>query len=341
VVRRRDAMKEAMLYEARDGDDLCFLCAHRCRIAEGARGKCGVRLNREGKLYSLVYGKLIAHGVDPIEKKPLYHFLPGTGSYSIATAGCNFFCDFCQNWQISQMTHGDGSIYGEDFTPEEVVSEARAARCMSIAYTYTEPTIFFEFAYDCGLLAHEAGLKNVFVTNGYETPETIEKMTGVIDAANVDLKAFTDGFYKDRCGARLAPVLKAIELMYAAGIFLEITTLLIPGENDGADEVRQIAEFIASISPDIPWHVSRFHPQYKQTNKKWTPADTIMAAVETGRKAGLRYIYPGNLPAGDLENTYCPSCGEKVVERSGFSSRKVGLGGTKCKACGADLNFVI
>ncbi len=334
-------MKEAMLYEARGGEALCHLCAHRCRIADGERGKCGVRLNREGRLYSLVYGKLIAHGVDPIEKKPLYHFLPGTGSFSIATAGCNFFCDFCQNWQISQMSHDDGRIYGEDFTPEAVIARARAAGCASIAYTYTEPTVFFEFAYDCGRLAHGAGLKNVFVTNGYQTPEAIEKMTGVVDAANVDLKAMTEEFYAKRCGARLAPVLKAIDLMHRAGIFLEITTLLIPGENDGDDEVRRIAEFIASVSPHIPWHISRFHPQYKQADTDWTPADTIFGAVEIGRQAGLKYIYPGNLPAGDLEHTCCPSCGARVIERSGFASRNVGLDGTKCAACGEDLNFIV
>ena len=334
-------MKEAMLYEMRDGDAVCRLCAHRCRIDDGARGKCGVRLNRDGKLHSLVYGRLIAHGVDPIEKKPLYHFMPGTESFSIATAGCNFFCDFCQNWQISQMSHEGGEIYGEHFTPQAVVAQARATGCASIAYTYTEPTIFFEFAYDCGVLAHEAGLKNVFVTNGYQTPEAIEKMKGVVDAANVDLKSFSDDFYRDRCGARLAPVLKAIELMHGAGIFLEVTTLLIPGENDSQDEVESIAGFIASISPDIPWHISRFHPQYKQTGKAWTPAGTIMGAVEIGKRAGLRYIYPGNLPAGDLEHTYCPKCGHKVVERAGFASRNVGLDGRKCSACGEDLNFVI
>ena len=334
-------MKQAMLYESRDGEAFCHLCAHRCRIGEGARGKCGVRVNREGMLYSIVYGKLISHGVDPIEKKPLYHFLPGTGSFSIATAGCNFFCDFCQNWQISQMSHEDGRIYGEDFTPEAVVAQACASGSSSIAYTYTEPTIFFEFAYDCGLLAHTAGLKNVFVTNGYQTPETVEKMAGVVDAANVDLKAMTDEFYRDRCGARLAPVLEAINLMHGAGIFLEITTLLIPGENDGEEEIGRIAEFIASVSADIPWHISRFHPQYKQTGKAWTAADTIFGAVEIGRRAGLRYIYPGNLPAGDLEHTRCPSCGRTVMERHGFSSRNVGLEGTKCAACGEELNFVV
>ena len=334
-------MKEAMLYEARDAKVLCRLCAHRCAIEDDKRGKCGVRLNRSGKLYSLVYGRLIAHGVDPIEKKPLYHFLPGTGSYSIATAGCNFFCDFCQNWQISQMTHDDGMISGEDFTPEEVVARALAARCESIAYTYTEPTVFFEFAYDCGVLAHERGLKNVFVTNGYQTPETVEEMTGVIDAANVDLKSMNDEFYQARCKARLAPVLKAIEIMHAAGVFLEVTTLLIPGENDSDGEIRRIAGFIASVSPEIPWHISRFHPQYMQADKDWTPADTIFHAVEIGKQAGLKYIYPGNLPAGDLEHTSCPSCGARVIERSGFASRNVGLKGRQCRACGEELNFVV
>jgi pyruvate formate lyase activating enzyme len=334
-------MKEAMLYESADGTVLCCLCSHRCRIEDEERGKCGVRVNRGGRLYSMVYGKLIAHGVDPIEKKPLYHFLPGTGSYSIATPGCNFFCDFCQNWQISQISHEGGAIYGEDFTAEEVVARAVSARCASIAYTYTEPTIFFEFAYDCGVLAHEKGLKNVFVTNGYQTPETVEKMKGLVDAANVDLKSFRDEFYRDRCGARLAPVLKAIRLMRAAGIFLEITTLIVPGDNDSDDEMKDIAEFIASLSPDIPWHVSRFHPQYKQSDKKSTPAETILRAVEAGKSAGLKYIYPGNLAAGDLENTYCPACGAKVIGRSGFSSRNEGLAGTKCKKCGAGLNFVV
>jgi len=334
-------MKEAMLYEARDGVALCHLCAHRCSVEEGARGKCSVRINRGGKLYSLVYGKLIAHGVDPIEKKPLYHFLPGTASYSIATAGCNFFCDFCQNWQISQISHDGGDIYGEDYTPQAVVAEAETYRCASIAYTYTEPTIFFEFAYDTGHLAHESGIKNVFVTNGYETPEAIEKMAGVIDAANVDLKAFSDDFYRNHCGARLAPVLKAIELMHESGIFLEITTLLVPDENDSEEEIARIAEFIASVSRDIPWHISRFHPQYKQTAKDWTPAETIFNAVEIGKRAGLKYIYPGNLPAGDLEHTYCPSCGARLVERSGFSSRNKGLDGDKCSACGEKLNFIV
>lgn len=334
-------MKEAMLWVARDGRTLCHLCAHRCSIEQDQTGLCGVRLNSHGKLYSLVYGKLISRAIDPIEKKPLYHFMPGTHTYSIATAGCNFFCDFCQNWQISQMRSKDGSISGEDFTPREIAADAKAHKCRSISYTYTEPTIFFEFAYDTARIAKTMGLKNTFVTNGYQTPETIEKMAGVIDAANVDLKAFSDEFYRDRCRARLAPVLKAIRMMHENGIFLEITTLLVPGENDNRDEIRQIAEFIVSVSPDIPWHVSRFHPQYKQTDKEWTPSDTIFGALETGKAAGLKYVYAGNLPAGKYENTYCPACGHMVIERSGFSSRKAGLSGSRCSSCGEQLSILV
>ena len=334
-------MKEAMLWTGRDGKVLCHLCAHRCTIEQGQSGLCGVRLNSEGKLYSLVYGRLISRAIDPIEKKPLYHFMPGTRTYSIATAGCNFFCDFCQNWQISQMRAKNGSIHGESFTPEEIAADAKAQRCESISYTYTEPTIFFEFAYDTARAARALGLKNTFVTNGYQTPETIEKMAEVIDAANVDLKAFSDEFYKQRCRARLAPVLKAIRLMHEKGIFLEITTLVVPGENDGQDEISQIADFIVSVSPDIPWHVSRFHPQYKQADKDWTPSDTIFEALETGKKAGLKYVYAGNLPAGEYENTYCPGCGRMVVERSGFSSRNTGLRGNRCAGCDEPLNLIV
>jgi pyruvate formate lyase activating enzyme len=310
-------------------------------VAEGERGLCGVRLNSDGKLYSLVYGRLISRAIDPIEKKPLYHFMPGTLTYSIATAGCNFFCDFCQNWQISQMSHDDGTIFGEAATPEEIAADAKARNCGSISYTYTEPTIFFEFAYDTALIGKRMGLKNTFVTNGYQTPETIEKMAEVIDAANVDLKAFSEDFYRERCLARLAPVLKAIRAMYEAGIFLEITTLIVPEENDSRDEIRQIAEFIASVSPEIPWHVSRFHPQYKQSGKAWTPADTIFEALKIGKEAGLKYVYAGNIPAGAYEHTHCPGCGETVIERSGFSSRKTGLSGNKCANCGEPLNLVI
>lgn len=334
-------MKEAYLWSPKDGAVICHLCAHRCRVEDGERGLCVVRENRGGTLYSLVYGKTISRAIDPIEKKPLYHFLPGTASYSIATVGCNFKCDFCQNWRISQISDPRGAIYGEEATPEEIATDAKRRRCQSIAYTYTEPTIFFEFAYDTALVAQGMGLKNVFVTNGYQTEETIEKMAGVIDAANVDLKAFSDSFYKERCGARLAPVLKAIDLMHRKGIFLEITTLVVPGENDDRNELKDLAEFIASVSTEIPWHVSRFHPQYKQADKEWTPSETIFGALEIGRNAGLKYLYAGNLPAGRYENTYCPNCGQLVIERSGFHSSMQGLSGNRCSECGESLNVVV
>ncbi|MGQ9603186.1 MAG: AmmeMemoRadiSam system radical SAM enzyme [bacterium] len=334
-------MKEAILWKSADRDALCFLCAHRCRILDGERGKCGVRENRGGKLYSLVYGRLISRAIDPIEKKPLYHFLPGTESYSIATVGCNFSCDFCQNWEISQFPHFRKDIPGEEVEPEEIASDARQRGCQSISYTYTEPTVFFEFAIDTGEIAHGFGLKNVFVTNGYQTHEAIERMIGVIDAANVDLKSISDDFYRKRCGARLRPVLESIKAMHTGGIFIEITTLLIPGENDEQDEIKKLVEFIASVSTDIPWHVSRFHPDYKQVAKPPTPADKIFSAIEIGKRAGLKYVYAGNLPAGEYENTYCPKCGNLLIERHWFSSRKVGLKADRCGACNEKITIVV
>ena len=334
-------LHEAMLYKkGEEASCDCFLCAHRCHIKPGKRGVCRVRENREGTLYSLVYGMLIAAHVDPIEKKPLYHFLPGSRSFSIATIGCNFRCDFCQNWQISQAAREE-EIAGEYTAPEEVVRTAKSHRCPSISYTYTEPTIYFEYAHDCARLAKAEGIRNNFVTNGYQTPETIEKMAGLIDAANVDLKAFNDAFYRERCKARLNPVCEAIRLMHKAGIHVEVTTLLIPGYNDDPVELKQLAEFLASVSVDMPWHVSRYHPDYKFDHAPVTPAEIIFRALEVGKQAGLRYIYAGNLPAEDYENTHCPGCGTTVIERVGFSARLVGLEGAKCKKCGTILPLIL
>ena len=338
---RPDRVREAMLYRrSEDSYVECFLCAHRCRIAPGKRGICAVRENRDGTLCTLVYGLLVAANVDPIEKKPLYHVQPGTRSYSIATPGCNFKCVFCQNADISQLIDPE-SIPGRTLSPETVVQEAVKQRCASVAYTYTEPTIFFEFAHDTARLAHERGLKNVFVTNGYQTPETIDKMAGLIDAANVDLKAFSDEFYRRECKARLQPVLEAIRLMHERNIFIEVTTLLIPGDNDSDAEVRQIAEFLAAISPDIPWHVSAFHPAFKKTDRPRTSPRTIYRALEIGRDAGLRFLYAGNVPGSGYEDTVCPQCGEVVVKRMGYVIRSVHLKGSACEHCGADLPFVL
>ena len=334
------APHEAMLYhKAEDGAVDCVLCAHRCHIRPGKRGVCRVRENRDGMLVSLVYGMLITAHVDPIEKKPLYHFLPGTESFSIATAGCNFQCDFCQNWQISQAARAE-EIPGQYAAPEEIVAAALRAECPSISYTYTEPTIYFEYARDCAQLARRKGLRNVFVTNGYMTAETVEQMAGLIDAANVDLKAFTDEFYRDRCKGKLAPVCETIRRMREAGIHLEVTTLLIPGFNDDEAQLRALAGFLAGVGRDIPWHISRYHPDYRFDQAPPTPVSTIARAIEIGREAGLRYLYAGNVAGSSCEDTRCPECNATVIERAGFIARVIGLAGGVCKQCGARLPIV-
>jgi pyruvate formate lyase activating enzyme len=331
-------MKEASFWERRGERDVhCFLCAQHCKIAPEERGKCGVRENREGTLFTLSYGKLIARNVDPIGKKPLFHFQPGTLSYSIATMGCNFACTFCQNADISQIPSEDGRIMGRDTPPENIVEDARMQRCASIAYTYTEPTIFMEYALDTMEPAHEAGIKNVFVSNGFMTEQSLEAVIPYLDAANVDLKAFTDEFYKQQCGARLKPVLKTLERMKERGVWLEVTTLLIPGLNDDPGELRELADFIVGLGPEVPWHVSRFRPTYKLMDRPSTPADTIRKARDIGLEAGLLYVYPGNLPGEEGENTFCPKCGELVISRFGFSARRKNLTGDQCGKCGQKI----
>jgi len=291
----------------------CALCAHRCRIEPSDRGLCGVRENRDGTLYTLVYGCPIAAAVDPIEKKPLFHFLPGSLSYSIATVGCNFTCRFCQNADISQMPRNHGRIQGSVLAPADVVARALAGGCRSISYTYTEPTVFYEYARDCAVGAVEAGLANVFVTNGYMTGEALAGLTGLVHAANVDLKSFSDDFYREVVGARLQPVLDTIRRMIAAGVWVEVTTLLIPGRNDSDDELAALAGFLAGVDRDLPWHVSRFHPAAELTDVASTPSATIDRAVAIGAAAGLRYVYAGNVPGHDTESTRCPACGETVI----------------------------
>jgi len=277
----------------------CHACNHRCVIAQGKRGICGVRENHDGKLYSLVYGKIIAEHIDPIEKKPLYHFMPGTFSLSIATVGCNFRCLHCQNADISQISKErpeDVKILGEDIKPEKIVQDALDNKCPSISYTYTEPTIFVEFALDCMKLAKENDLRNVWVSNGYMTKDTLDLVGEYLDATNIDLKAFTEEFYQEVCGARLKPVLENLIEIKKRRIWLEITTLIIPGKNDSEKELKQIAEFIKNeVGDDTPWHVSRFFPYYKMKDVPPTPIEKVYEAVEIGKKAGLKYVYPGNV----------------------------------------------
>ncbi len=331
-------VREAMLWRALEGGRVeCFLCAHRCVVAPAKLGVCGVRENREGKLFTHVYGEVIAAHIDPIEKKPLYHFLPGTRSFSVATVGCNFRCPFCQNWQISQVTKKAKDFGGgHRLAPEEIVREARRSGCRSISYTYTEPTIFFEYAYDTARLAREAGLTNVFVTNGYMTGEALRTIRPYLDAANVDLKAFREETYKKVCGARLEPVLASIRLMNELGIWVEVTTLVVPGMNDGDEELAAVVGFIAGVNIDIPWHISRFHPDYKYTRAEATPLATLRRAYELGKQAGLRYVYIGNV-WGESEGTACPQCGKSLLRRSGFNVEDNQLREGRCPFCGTAI----
>lgn len=332
---------EAHLYQPEEEQVVCCaLCAHRCRIAAGARGVCGVRENSRGVLNSLVYGMVIAENTDPIEKKPLFHVLPGSRSFSIAAAGCNFRCAFCQNHEISQLPREEGRITGRKRTPAQIVEDAIRSGSQSIAYTYTEPTIAFEFAYDTAGIAREKGLQNIFVTNGYMTGEMLEIFAPRLDAANVDLKAFRDDFYRIQCGARLQPVLDSLREMKELGIWIEVTTLLIPDLNDGDQELRDLAGFISSLGTETPWHISRFHPRYRMRGKPPTPAASLHRAAEIGTSAGLKYVYCGNLPGDSGEDTACARCGHSLIERTGFAVERMDLKGSGCPRCGTPLDGI-
>lgn len=336
-------MREAMLYRTLDsGQVRCNLCAHQCTIAAGKKGICCVRENRDGVLHTLVYGRTIAQHVDPIEKKPLFHFHPGSTSYSIATPGCNFRCEWCQNSDISQMPREQHLIMGNEASPEDIVSAAQQAGCRSISYTYTEPTVFFEYTFDTARLARAGGLANVYVTNGYMTPETLETIHPYLDAANVDLKAFRDDTYKRYIGARLQPVLESLKLMKRLGIWVEVTTLIIPTINDDPAELRETAQFLArELGTETPWHLSRFFPMYRVAHIPPTPVETLRRAREIGREAGLRYVYIGNVAGTECSHTVCHGCGRIVVEREGYRVRVTGLQGSSCRYCGTELHFIL
>jgi len=337
------SMKEAMFYEKKAPPVVqCHLCFHRCTIKNGKRGICGVRENRDGTLYSLVYGKAISRAIDPIEKKPLFHFMPGTSIFSVATVGCNFSCLHCQNYNISQVGRS-GEIFGEDLPPEQIVFLAKQTQCESIAYTYTEPTIFFEYALDTAKLASLEGIKSAFVTNGYITPEALKAIKPYLDAANIDLKSLSDDFYKKICGARLQPILDSIRLYRELGIWIEITTLVIPTYNDSEEEIKGIARFILELGADVPWHISQYYPTYKLNDQPRTPVETLVKARKIGLDMGLRYVYVGNVPAGEGEHTYCYRCGKLLIGRTGFSITEYHVKDGKCSNCGArtDGIFVV
>jgi len=306
-------MREAEQYRKMpNGAVSCFLCQRRCFIKNGERGFCRVRENREGKLYSLNWGKCISHCVDPIEKKPFYHFCPGSPVFSFAAAGCNFRCDHCQNHEISQLE----DVFGQEIAPEKMAKMAAESRSEGIAYTYTEPTIFFEYAKDTALLARKSGLYNVFVTNGYQTLETVEKLD-FLDAARVDLKAFDDKFYRKICGeAHLEPVLKSITNLHKK-MHVEIITLLIPTLNDSEEEIRALSKWVKELDADIPLHFTGYYPANRMTLPP-TLAQTLVRARKIAMEEGLKYVYTGNRPGDEGESTYCPKCGFCVIRRFGF-----------------------
>ena len=365
-----NGLHEARFYEPLSGGRvLCFLCPHDCRIPEGARGACGVRYNHAGKLYTLVYDKLVAREVNPIEKKPLFHFYPGSLAYSVSTVGCNLRCAFCQNWEISQWpkTHlpkhvGDAAgasasdadagpelvcpqlaamdlaIPGEPATPEGIVRAARDSGCRSVCYTFTEPTIFYELAFDTAQCARAQGLLNTCVTNGFISEAPLREWATVIDAVNVDLKFFAEESYRRVSRARLQPILDAIRLYHELGVWIEVTTLVIPGVNDSDQELTGIAEFLAALGPEIPWHVSRFFPAYRMLDISPTEAATLRRAREIGQAAGLRYVYEGNVPGEGGENTYCHRCHALLIERYGFAVRNDRVRNGVCPECATPLD---
>jgi pyruvate formate lyase activating enzyme len=347
-------MKEAVLYkESNNNSVICTACKQHCTIYPNHTGICGVRQNRNGKLYLLVYGKASAVNIDPIEKKPLFHFLPGTGIFSLGTVGCNFACDFCQNWDISQATKDlrakllrekkleemdvEVGKYGYSLPPDKIVQTCMEKGIPSIAYTYNEPSIFFEYLYDTSKLAAKQNIKNVFVTNGYESDEALQLMKPYLAAMNIDLKSFNNEFYAKICKARLEPVLETIKLANKLGIWIEITTLVIPGKNDSDAELEKIAGFISSVSKDIPWHVTAFHPDFKMRGVPSTSYASLHRAYELGKKAGLKYVYVGNVLDEERSSTYCHACKALLIRRNGFLVNVENLKNGKCGNCGESI----
>jgi len=312
----------------------CIACAHRCVLRPSRIGLCGVRQNRGGWLYTLVYGQAAVAEPNTIEKKPFFHFLPGSGAYSLATQGCNFHCAFCQNWHISLAHREDRVPETRYLPPDKVVEEACAAGVRSIAYTYVEPTVFVEYALDTMVRARAAGLHNVFVTNGYESPEALDLIVPYLDAANVDVKSIDDRFYRRICGARWEPVRDTIVELHKRGVWLELTTLIIPDLNDDRDNLREMAEWIAAtVGPETPWHLTRFEPAYKLSHLPATPAATLKDAAEIAREVGLRHVYVGNAPEVDEADTFCARCGERLIGRERFSVTEWYLVEGRCPRC--------
>ena len=336
-------MKEAILYKKlEEGKVQCLACAHKCIISEGERGICHVKINKNGKLYSLNYGKIASISVDPIEKKPLFHFLPGSRTLSFASAGCNFQCKNCQNWLLSQSPRLYKAIIGQDIPPEEIVNLAKNESIPSISYTYTEPTVFLEYALDVMKLAKKENIKNIWVSNGFFSEETFNLISPYLDAANIDLKSFSEKFYLKYTKGRLEPVLETLKRLKKNNIWLEVTTLIIPGINDSPTELGEIAEFISKkLGKETPWHISRFSGEisWQMKNIPDTPIKTLESAWQIGKKAGVKYVYIGNIPDTSRQNTYCPKCGYLAIKRNIYQTERKDNNG-KCSACGESLDII-
>ncbi|MBU0707451.1 AmmeMemoRadiSam system radical SAM enzyme [Patescibacteria group bacterium] len=337
-------MKEAILYKKlSNGAVQCQVCNHRCTINKGCRGTCSVRENIDGTLFALTYRKVISEAVDPVEKKPLFHFLPGSSTLSIATLGCNFRCDNCQNWQISQQPKTENkNIIGDDIAPNQIISHALSQKCKSISYTYTEPTVFIEYALETMKLAHDSGLKNIWVSNGFMSTETLELIIPYLDAINIDLKYFDNKSYQKYCGGKLDPILKNLITLKKSGVWVEITTLVIPGISDDQSMFNQIAEFIfTKLGPETPWHISRFSPgiSFKLIDSQPTPTTSLEKALNIGIKHGLKYVYVGNTPGHKSENTYCPLCRSLNIDRLGVRINRYDDQG-RCYKCKKSLNII-
>ena len=320
----------------------CLACFHHCLLSENQRGICGVRFNKKGRLELVVWGKAVGLHSDPIEKKPLFHFLPGTKALSFGTLGCNFACLFCQNWFQSQSAKKISPAQldqlikqtSQDYSPEALVALAQKLGCPTIAYTYNEPTVFLEYALATMKLAKKKGLKNVWVSNGFISSQGFTAIKDYLDAINIDLKSFNPEFYRRLCSARLEPVLENIARFYQAGIWLEVTTLVIPGENDSVAELKKIAQFLVKISPDLPWHLTAFHPDYQLLHKPVTSKEKLIEAWQIGKEAGLHYVYLGNLRDVERSSTYCPDCGQLLIRRDGLQLVEVvGLVKNRCRFC--------
>jgi len=339
VIRKGLPMKEASFYE-KEGDNLrCFLCPHHCRIPADRLGLCGTRKNAGGKLYAYLYGTVIAAHSDPVEKKPLFHFLPGSRTFSIAGPGCNLRCGFCQNWQISQLdrVHAEEIPKGTT-TPEEILGQVQQAGLGSISYTYTEPTVAYEFVYECAVKARAEGIRSIMVTNGYINPEPLKELVQYVDAFNIDLKAMDEEFYRKTCGGTLGPVLESLVAVRSAGRWLEVTNLIIPGLNSDETQIAKLIDFVKNeLGDDVPLHFSGFYPTYKLTGIEPTSAAVLERACRMAKERGLLHVYAGNIRTEGWEHTYCPSCKKAVILRSGYTILEKNVMGNKCAFCQAPI----